>query len=75
MEKPKIHDMKNIQFAIIKQKSTNKVVNCLILNENAYRLIENQLDKPFKNDGTLQIKLPEGEKLLINANTKIIVGR
>lgn len=75
MEKPQIHDMKDIGSAWIKQKSTNKTVDCLILNESKYELVKDQLDKPFREDGTLQIRLSKNTKLLINTKTKIIVGR
>lgn len=75
MMKPQIHDMKDINAIWIKQKPTNKIVDCLILNENEYERIKNQLNKPFREDHTLKIKLSKNITLLINSNTKIIVGR
>lgn len=75
MEKPKIYDMKDIGSAWIKQKSTKQTVDCLILNESKYELVKKQLDKPFREDGILKVKLSKDTTVLINADTKIIVGR
>lgn len=58
---------------IIKKHLVGNVIPVLFLDAATYEYMKLQLDEKPGNDGTLKLKLPNGETKFIDSNTIIII--